>query len=273
MKLTLVISTYNRSDALSKVLRGVELQRRLPDEILIADDGSREATRELVSEWIGKAPVPTRHLWHADEGFRKTTILNQAVAESSCDYLVFTDGDCVPHRRFVADHAALAEPGYWVQGRRCFVEEPWAPAFDPADIRLGTWTMMGRITGATKGLRLPTPIVFRDTRQRGIIGCNLACWRNDAMAINGFDEEYSGWGIGEDSDFGSRLYHLGRRRKFVYGRAIVFHLNHPSPPKDHVSGSQARLQETLRTRKVCCEHGLDRHLPNRESTSRSMPSP
>lgn len=263
MKLTLVVSTYNQPDALGLVLRGVELQTRLPDEILFADDGSREPTRELLGAWMKKAPVPTRHLWHPDEGFRKTVILNQALAECTGDYVVFTDGDCVPHRRFVADHAALAEPGFWVQGRRCFVEERWVPDFDPADVRLGAWTLIGRITGATKGLRLPLPLVFRDTKQRGIIGCNLACWRDDALAINGFDEDYSGWGIGEDSDFGSRLYHLGRRRKFVYGHAIVFHLNHPSPPKDHVGGSQARLQETLRTRKVRCKHGLNRHLPYR----------
>jgi glycosyltransferase involved in cell wall biosynthesis len=267
MKLTLVISTYNRPEALVKVLQGVELQTRVPDEILIADDGSREPTRELVSEWVRTAPSPTRHLWHPDDGFRKTMILNQALAESVGDYVVFTDGDCVPHHRFVEDHAALAQQGYWVQGRRCFVEEPWVASFDPAEVRLASWTLAGRITGANKGLRLPIPIIFRDTRQRGIIGCNLACWRDDAVAINGFDEEYSGWGIGEDSDFGSRLYHLGRRRKFVYGRAIVFHLNHPSPPKDHVSGSHARLAETIKTRKVRCQHGLNRHLPNQEVSS------
>jgi glycosyltransferase involved in cell wall biosynthesis len=267
MKLALVISTYNRPEVLQKVLRGVELQTRQPDEILIADDGSGEATRELVSEWIRTAPAPTRHLWHPDDGFRKTIILNQALAESTGDYLVFTDGDCVPHRRFTADHAALAERGYWVQGRRCFVEERWVEDFDPANIRLAAWTLTGRITGANKGWRLPWPVAFRDTKQRGIIGCNLACWRDDAAAINGFDEDYSGWGIGEDSDFGSRLYHLGRRRKFVYGRAIVFHLNHPSPPKDHVSGSHARLDQTLKTRKVRCQHGLNRHVSPQEASS------
>ena len=265
MKLTLVISTYNRPDALEKVLRGVEMQSRLPDEILIADDGSSDSTRELVSEWIRQAPAPTRHLWHSDDGFRKTIILNQALADSTGDYLVFTDGDCVLHRHFVSDHATLAERGYWVQGRRCFVEERWVTDFDPLNIRLSIWALTGRISGVTKGLRLPWPLVFRDTKQRGIIGCNLACWRDDAVAVNGFDEEYSGWGIGEDSDFGSRLYHLGRRRKFVYGRAIVFHLNHPSPPKDHVSGSHARLRETLDTRKVRCEQGVDRHLSAQEA--------
>lgn len=267
MKLTLVISTYNQPEALTKVLRGLELQSRLPDEILFADDGSREPTRELIARWMETAPVSTRHLWQPDEGFRKTVILNKALVASAGDYLVFTDADCVPHRHFIADHAALAEPGFWVQGRRCFVVERHVPRFDPHQPRICMWAVAGRIQGAAKGIRLPVPWVFRDTRQRGIIGCNLACWRDDAVAINGFDEDYSGWGIGEDSDFGSRLYHLGKRRKFVYGHAIVFHLNHAAVMKDHVPESRNRLQETLRTRKVRCQNGLNRHLATREVSS------
>ena len=103
----------------------------------------------------------------------------------------------------------------------------------------------------------------RDTAQRGIIGCNLAVWRDDLLAINGFDEEYSGWGIGEDSDMGTRLYHLGRLRKFVYAHAIVFHLNHPMSPRDHVAGSLARLAETIRSGKVRCARGLDQYLQSK----------
>lgn len=267
MKLTLIISTYNQPEALRLVLRGIQRQSSFPDEILIADDGSQAPTSKLVAHWVPEAPAPTRHLWHPDKGFRKTVILNQALAESTGDYLVFTDADCVPHRHFIADHRRLAEPGYWVQARRCFVEETCVAAFDPENIQFWSWASTGRITGFTKGLRLPWPLVFRNTRQRGVIGCNMACWRDDAVAINGFDEAYSGWGIGDDSDFGSRLYHLGRRRKFVYGHAIVYHLNHATLPKDHVAGSQARLQETLRTRKVRCEHGLDQHTPSSERTT------
>jgi glycosyltransferase involved in cell wall biosynthesis len=255
----LVISAYNQGDVLRKVLRGVELQSRPPDEVLVADDGSGAETRKLIDDWIGTTSIPTKHVWHPDDGFRKTIVLNRALAATGSDYVVFTDADCVPHRHFIADHARLAEPGYWVQGRRCFVQETSVPDFEPERVRLARWALAGRITGAAKGVRLPVPLVFRDTKQRGIIGCNLACWRRDAEAINGFDEAYSGWGIGEDSDFGSRLYHLGLRRKFVYGHAVVFHLNHPMLPRDHVPGSQARLEETWRTGRVRCELGLDRH--------------
>jgi glycosyltransferase involved in cell wall biosynthesis len=258
-RLALIVSVYNQRDVLAKVLRGIGLQRRPPDEVIFADDGSAEPTRRLIEEWTRTAPFPVRHVWHPDDGFRKTIVLNRALAAARSEYLVFTDADCVPHPLFVSDHLRLAEPGYWVQGRRCFVQEPWVPAFDPDHPRFIRWIASGRIKGAAKGVRLPVPLVFRDTEQRGIIGCNLACWRADAVAINGFDEAYSGWGIGEDSDFGSRLYHLGLRRKFVYGHAVVFHLNHPILPRDHVAGSQARLEETWRTGRIRCETGLDRH--------------
>lgn len=257
--IALIISTYNQTDVLAKALRGVDLQRRPPDEVLVADDGSGDETRALVERWIRDSPVPARHLWHPDQGFRKTVILNRALATVKSNYVIFTDADCVPHPRFVADHAKLAEPGYWVQGRRCFVQEPYVPAFEPDRVRLVPWALRGRIKGAAKGVRSPRPIVFENTEQRGILGCNLACWRADAEAVNGFDEAYSGWGIGEDSDFASRLYHLGLRRKLVYGHAVLYHLNHPTLPRDHVPESQARLAETLRTRRVRCAVGLDRH--------------
>ena len=263
LRLSLIISTYNRPDALAKVFAGVARQSRPPDEMLVSDDGSAEPTRALVAAFAKASPFPVRHVWHPDDGFRKTVILNQSVAEATGDYLVFVDGDCVPHRHYLADHAALAERGCWVQGRRCFVVEKHVAIFDIAHSPVLLWVLAGRITGVGKALRLPFPIVRRDTAQRGIIGCNLAVWRDDLVAINGYDEEYTGWGIGEDSDMGTRLYHLGRRRKFVYAHAVVFHLNHPEPPKAHVAQSLARLAETIRSRKLRCARGLEAHRSTR----------
>jgi glycosyltransferase involved in cell wall biosynthesis len=260
MKGSLVLSTYNQPAALAKVLAGLQRQVRWPDEIIIADDGSDEDTRRLIEQWRASARPPVYHVWHPHDGFRKTVILNKALARTAGDYLVFLDGDCVPHARFIADHLALAEKGFWVQGRRCFVQEPFVPQFDPNQISLWNWMLKGRISGATKGIRLPVPILRRDTKQRGIIGCNMGFWREDLVAVNGFDEEYAGWGIGEDSDVGTRLYHLGRPRKFVYAHAIVFHLNHPMAPRDHVAASRARLEETLRSGKVRCARGLDQYV-------------
>ena len=260
MKLSLVISTFDQPEALAKAWRGFARQTRWPDEVLIADDGSGEPTRALVQQFAAASPAPLKLLWQPHAGFRKTIILNQTVASATGDYLIFTDGDCVPHPRFVADHAALAETGCWVQGRRCFVREDFVSRFEAQAIPAFGWMLTGKIAGAAKGVRWPLPLIRRDTKQRGIIGCNMAFWRKDILAVNGFDEDYTGWGTGEDSDIGTRLYHLGRRRKFVYGRAITFHLNHPPAPRGHHAASLARLTQTIATRKIRCEHGLDRHL-------------
>lgn len=260
MKISLVISTFNQPDALAKAWRGLARQTRQPDEVLVSDDGSDEPTRALVKQFAAAAPMPVKHIWHPHDGFRKTIILNQTVAAATGEYLIFTDGDCVPHPRFVADHAALAEPGFWVQGRRCFVREEFVPRFEADLMPAFGWMLLGRITGALKGVRWPVPIVRRDREQRGIIGCNMAFWRADLVAVNGFDEDYTGWGTGEDSDLGTRMYNLGRLRKFVYGRAVTFHLNHPPAPRGHHAASLARLAETIASRKVRCENGLNRHL-------------
>jgi len=261
-QISLIISTYERPGALEQVLQGLLRQSQMPLETLIADDGSGPATRALISQWQARLPVPLCHLWQPDQGFRKTLILNQAIAAAKGDYIVLLDGDCVPHRKFMADHAALAEKNFWVQGRRCFVREKFVPAFSAGSTRIWQWMLAGRITGLAKAVRLPFPLVRRDTGQRGIIGCNMGFWREDLFAINGFDEEYTGWGIGEDSDLGTRLYHLGRPRKFVYGRAIVYHLNHPMLARSHIEASRQRLTETIRSGKIRCARGLEQHLSN-----------
>jgi glycosyltransferase involved in cell wall biosynthesis len=260
MRASLILSTYNQPLPLARALTGLQAQTHWPSEILVADDGSGQPTRELVARWQQTARCPVRHIWHPDEGFRKTVILNKAVCAATGEYLICLDGDCVPHPHFVADHLQLAERGFWVQGRRCFVKEHFVSQFSPGRTAVWRWLLAGRISGLAKAIRLPFPIVSRNTKQRGIIGCNMAFWREDILAVNGFDEDYIGWGIGEDSDLGTRLYHLGRPRKFVYGRAIVYHLNHPMLPRAHVPASRERLEETIRSGKVQCERGLRQYL-------------
>lgn len=260
MKISLLISTYEQPLALEKVLQGVSLQTRPPEEVFITDDGSGDATRAVIAAWSRQARCPVRHLWQEHRGFRKTILLNQAVAAATGEYLVFTDGDCVPHRRFLEDHARLSERGYWVQGRRCYVREPYVTGFVPGRTCVLAWLLAGRITGAAKALRLPFPLTFRNREQRGIIGCNMAFWREDVVAVNGFDEAYLGRGIGPDSDLGTRVYNLGRRRKFVYGRAVVYHLNHPVMPRDNLEAKRVWLEETIRSGRVRCERGLAQYL-------------
>jgi glycosyltransferase involved in cell wall biosynthesis len=259
-QITLIISTYEKPGALEQVLRGVQRQTEMPGEILAADDGSGGATRQLLAQWQARLPVPLRHVWHEHLGFRKTVILNRSLAAATGDYIVLLDGDCVPHARFVADHTRLAERRFWVQGRRCFIREDVAGAFSPGATPLWRWILLGRLKGLAKAVWLPRPVIRRNCGQRGIIGCNMGFWRDDLLVVNGFDEEYTGWGIGEDSDIGTRLYHLGRPRKFVYGHALVYHLNHPALGRAHVQASLQRLAETIRSKKTRCERGVSQYL-------------
>ncbi len=257
-QISLIIPTYERPGALDQVLRGMHAQTEMPGEILVADDGSGPATRDVIQKWQPQLPAPMRHVWQEDNGFHKTIIMNKALAAATGEYVVMLDGDCVPHRRFVGDHARLAEKNYWVQGRRCFVRDAFAAEFSTAT-PVFRWILRGRITGWGKAIRFPVPIVRRNTGQRGIIGCNMGYWREDLLAINGFDEEYTGWG-GEDSDLGTRLYNLGRPRKFVYGHAVVFHLDHPPLDRSHFEAGRRRVAEAIRSKKVRCERGLQQYL-------------
>ena len=260
-QISLVISTYNHVRPLELCLAGFRQQSTQPMEIIIADDGSASPTRDLITRLSLSFPCLVHHLWHEDKGFRKNIILNRALAAAKGDYLVLTDADCIPHPQFLEDHASLAERGFWVQGRRSYLSLAASNTLQPGpavpSLRL---LLAGQLSGAAKGFRLPIPLIRRNTAQRGIIGCNMAMWRSDLLAVNGWDEEYEGWGLGEDSDIGSRLYHLGRPRKFVYGRAILYHLHHPILNRDHLPKSKVRLEETLRTKKVRCSKGVNQYL-------------
>ena len=260
-RISLIISTYNHVRPLELCLAGFRNQTAAPMEILIADDGSTPPTKDLVARLAASLPCPVHHLWHEDKGFRKNTILNHCLAAAKGDYLVLTDADCIPHPRFIEDHAALAEQGFWVQGRRSYLNSAASASLQVSQsVPSFRLFFAGRLTGAAKAFRLPFPIIQRDTAQRGIIGCNMAMWKKDLLDVNGWDEEYEGWGLGEDSDIGSRLYHLGRPRKFVYGRAVLYHLHHPILSRDHIPQSQSRLEETLRTKKVRCDKGVKQYL-------------
>jgi glycosyltransferase involved in cell wall biosynthesis len=254
MKISLVINTSNQPVALRQVLDSVFAQSRPPDEILVADDGSGDETRRLIDDARRRGGVPLSHHWQEKAGFRKSRILNRCIAAAG-DYIVFLDGDCVPHRHFIKDHAALAERGFWVQGRRVFVKEAFVHGFMPSPSKVLLYAICGRLSGPAKAFRYPFPIVRKNTDMKGILGCNQGIWRDDLLAINGYDEAFEGWGR-EDSDLGARLYHLGRKRKLVHGRMLLFHLNHPPAARDHLQNNDALLAATLLNKTVRCKRGL-----------------
>lgn len=258
MRLTVVVNTYENPAALDAVLKRLCKGRRHADELIVADDGSSQATRDVVENWTMRAPIPVKHAWQEHLGFRRARVLNAAIAAAEGDYLVFLDGDCLPSARFASDHRAMAEAGFFVQCRRCFIDESAVPSAIDGSRSMLKLALSGQITGLFKSVRLPWPTIRRDQDLHGILGCNLGIWKQDLVDVNGYDESYEGWGK-EDSDLAARLYHLGRQRKFIHGRAIVYHLNHPPASRAQLPDAMRRLEETISSGRIKALQGLDRH--------------
>jgi glycosyltransferase involved in cell wall biosynthesis len=257
----LVINTCEQPDYLARVLRAVTRQINAPDEVLLADDGSGEETREVFANWAAARSHPTEHVWQRNEGFRRARILNQAIARAHNDYIIFLDGDTVPHPRFVAEHRALARPGCFVQGRRALIEQEAAGQFGKGELahdrRRAFWS--GQMRGVANAFHWPIP--FRRFRSglRGIRGCNLGIWRADLLRVNGYNEAFTGWGR-EDAELASRLMNSGVRRLDVRGWLLCYHLWHPSASRTGLPANDQLLETTQAAAARTCELGLNQHL-------------
>jgi glycosyltransferase involved in cell wall biosynthesis len=258
--LALVINTFNQPDYLARVLNAVSRQSSLPDEVLLADDGSGDATKAAFEAWRGKQSFRCEHVWQEHQDFRRSRILNRAIAAARGDYLVFLDGDTVPHPDFIADHRTVARSGFFVQGHRALIEEKAAAWFGTndffADRRRAL--LQNQISGLKNSFRWPFAACKIKTRLRGIRGCNLAIWRADLVRVNGYNEAFVGWGR-EDSELALRLMNSGVRRLDVRGRALCFHLWHPPVSRAELAANDGILAAAILENPVRCEQGLDRH--------------
>jgi len=268
--LAIVVTTYNRPDALEQVLSAYLSQEDREIELLVADDGSTSETREVIEQFAERAPFPVRHVWHEDQGFRAGAIRNRAILASGADYLVFTDGDCVPLPGFVARHRALAAPGWFVAGNRLLLSADFTAkvmrermpvetfsAFDWA------WRFVRRDVNRLAPLWLRDDGAWRlrqPDRWQGAKTCNLGVWRNHLLQVNGFDETYSGWGL-EDSDLVIRLLHQGVRHKNGRFGTPLAHLWHAEDDRSRLDRNQQRLDALLASKQTRATLGLD-HYPS-----------
>lgn len=233
-----VISTYNNPAWLEKTLWGYLYQTRPADEIVIADDGSRDDTRQLIDSFRDRLPI--KHVWHEDKGFEKSRILNKALLASESEYLIFTDQDCVPRKDFIATHEAYAEEGYFLSGGYFKLPMSISKALKQDDVETERAFDLSWLKG--QGLKMNfkcTKLVKNQTftrlmnriTPRGATwnGCNASGWRADMMRINGYNEEMH-YG-GQDREFGERLFNLGIKSKQICYSAIVLHLDHKRPYK------------------------------------------
>ena len=262
-RLSLVINTFNQPDYLVRVLAAVAFQVRPPHEVLLADDGSDDPTRQVFARWAEQQSFHVEHVWQKNEGFRRARILNQAIARARNDYIVFLDGDTVPHPRFLEDHLALAAAGFFIQGHRALIGQRASAWFG-----LGSFVMdrrraflKGQVQGWKHAFRWPGPLRKERRDLRGIRGCNLGIWRKDLVQVNGYNEAFVGWGR-EDSELAVRLMNLGVVRLDVRGWALCYHLWHPPAPRSGLPANDDLLAKAQQDGATRCELGLSQHLPS-----------
>ncbi len=253
--ISILLATYNWPQALKLCLESLATQTDQNFEIIIADDGSTESTKTVIESFKYSSTFAITHLWQEDIGFRKTKILNQAINAAHGDYLVFLDGDCIVQPDFVARHRQLAQKGFLVTGSRILLNESLTQ-------ELLTWSQWSfqKFSSGLLGKRFSGGInkywplkiklgngSWRDYKKfvwRRIKGCNMACWKADAEAINGFDETMTGWGH-EDADFVFRLQQHGITRKSGSWSTEVLHLFHKINDQSNAAENARRVREKI----------------------------
>lgn len=262
---SVLVATYNRPDALTHCLNSLFHQSRLPNEIIVCDDGSRDETRQVILQLQAHSPVPLLHIWQADQGFKLAQIRNKGIARATGHYLLQIDGDVILHPQFVADQLRVAKAGYFYSGNQFLLTQPQtnqllaAPRHNfPAFLKQTrlTWHRMW-----VPFLQKPVARFYHwNEHYRYVIGCNMAFWRADLLAINGYDESFTGWGW-EDTDLAIRLIQLGRRLRFIRFGGIQYHLYHS--PSSRMDEESNRLQALANrdARVTNCQVGLAQYLP------------
>ncbi|WP_446830535.1 glycosyltransferase family 2 protein [Candidatus Foliamicus sp.] len=264
---SVIFSTYRQPDWLRKVLCGFAAQTHDDFEILVADDGSGAETADVIRSVCAKTRLRIAHVWQRDTGFRKCRILNKAIARSRGAYLIFTDGDCIPHPEFVARHLAFAEPKRFLSGGLLRLPPGLSHRIEVDDITSGRAFSVGwlrsqgmpptyKLVKLSAGTRFGAALDFISPATAGWNGHNASGWKKHLLAANGFDERM-GYG-GEDRELGERLENAGIRGKRIRHRIPCLHLDHPRGyvDSDIRAANQAIRAETRRTRRTRTGHGI-----------------
>lgn len=264
---SLIITTYNRPDALEAVLHSVLSQTELPDEVIVADDGSTEETSAVIQRLQKDFPVPLIHSWQEDKGFMLAEARNRALAKVKKDYVVIVDGDMVLHPKFISDHKKAAKKGVFIQGSRVVLTEKKTQELlvNGKIPRALKWYEKGLETRFEKRLSaihfpLLTNFILNKEKQykyQGIRGCNMAFFKEDAIAINGFNNDFVGWGR-EDSEFVARFFNNGGKRANIKFAAIAYHLWHHEAARNALPENDKLLQEAIDHKLTWCDNGVNK---------------
>jgi glycosyltransferase involved in cell wall biosynthesis len=263
--ISLILTTYNRPDALRLVLLALSQQTQLPDEVIIADDGSSDETRLLIDQLQGQLNYPLKHVWQQDEGFRAARIRNKAVLQADNNYLIFLDGDCIPFPDFIEKHRLLAEPNWFVSGHRILLEKKFTVKILKQDLPIykdtslqWLWHYFQRQSNRQFPLlRLGFNRLRKLSAKRwqGAKSCNLGLWKKDFLTINGFDESFLGWGY-EDSDLVIRLIRAEIYRKSGKFAVPVIHLWHQQNDRTQQQINLNLLKQITENQRIRAKIGL-----------------
>lgn len=269
MDVSVIISTYNEPDWLEKALWGWDAQSERGFELIVADDGSGPETAERIERLRGETGLQIRHVWQEDRGFRKSAILNRAIEAAAGEYLVFSDGDCIPRADFLATHIRLARPGCYLSGGYVKLPRAVSEAITREDVREGrpfdiAWLDAHGVE-RTRG-----HLLLNAHPARGVLlnllsptrptwnGHNASGWKADLVAVNGFNEQM-GYG-GQDRELGYRLVNNGVRPRRIRFSTVCAHLEHPQSwrTEEAVAASRAIIEVTRRTRRTWIDEGIRR---------------
>jgi glycosyltransferase involved in cell wall biosynthesis len=257
----LIITTYNRPDALELVLESALKQSFRDFEIIVADDGSKDETKKVIEKFQEKSDIKIIHSWQEDKGFRAAMARNKAVAKSKGKYLIFIDGDMVLDKDFVLDHLEVAKRGIFIQGSRVLLSKTLTQKIlKTKEISFNLFQKgIKNRKNMIKSKILSKVFSKYTTSLKGIKTCNFALFREDFFRVNGFDNRFIGWGR-EDSEFAARLLNSGIKRKNLKFLAIAYHLWHQENSRDSLPQNDERLNKTIKNKLTWIEDGVDRFL-------------
>jgi len=261
-KTTLIISTYNWPEALHLCLQSVCSQSVLPDEVIIADDGSTIETFDMIEEMKRRFPVPLVHVWQEDDGFQLAKIRNKAIARASHEYIIQVDGDLILHENFIEDHLELSKPGTFIAGSRVIMNKELSEKLlFSKETRMGLFVSgMSNIMNRfwIKSLRNYFADHYKPHDIRKLRGCNMAFWREDLIRVNGYNEDFFGWGR-EDNEIAARLVNIGVYKRAMKFGGIVFHLYHPEKCRERCIENEQHLARTVTNKIVYCNRGVNQY--------------
>ncbi|MGX5688858.1 glycosyltransferase family 2 protein [Arcticibacter tournemirensis] len=263
IKTSLIISTYNWPEALNLCLLSVTRQSVLPDEVIIADDGSTFETAELIEKIRLTFPVPLIHVWQEDEGFQLAKIRNKAIAHARYEYIIQIDGDLVLHKHFIKDHIELSKPGTFITGSRVLMNKSLSEKLLSTQVTNASVFSSG-VKNHFNILRIKfLRDYFADRyKQKDMLylrGCNMAFWRDDIIKVNGYNEEFKGWGK-EDNEIAVRLINSGIKKRAIKFGGIVFHIYHSENCRAQSHENETRLANAIKHKITYCQRGISQYV-------------